>query len=133
MFDEDNLLVGILVRGDQDYDFAGGCVVVNELPETGGRQGGEAITYAFRAVEDLCADGYPSERLCNIEVECGDDVCSLGESFETCPEDCDEPEPEPDVPDAIGDAMRRGTTLETDATAVAEPMIWTATTRARTS
>lgn len=99
VFDEDNRVVGILVAGEQDYEFAGGCQRVAELPESGGPQGGEQVTYAILAVNELCEDGFPSERLCNIAVECGDGICSVGESFDTCPEDCDEPEPAPEVPD----------------------------------
>ena len=99
VFDEDNRVVGILVAGEQDYEFRGGCQRVAELPEEGGPQGGEQITYAILAVNELCEDGFPSERLCNIEVVCGDGICNGGETFDTCPEDCDEPAPGPEVPD----------------------------------
>ena len=90
VFDEDLNVVGILVAGEQDYVRDGSCTRVATLPESGGGMGGEQITYAILAVADLCASGYPSERLCGIAGECGDGVCSLGEDFQTCPEDCEE-------------------------------------------
>ena len=90
VFDADLNVVGILVAGEQDYVQDGGCNRVATLPEGGGGMGGEQITYAILAVADLCESGYPSERLCGITGECGDGVCSLGEDFQTCPEDCEE-------------------------------------------
>ncbi|MFT6395656.1 MAG: V8-like Glu-specific endopeptidase [Bradymonadia bacterium] len=90
VFDADLNVVGILVAGEQDYEYSSGCARVALLPESGGGMGGEQITYAILAVADLCSDGYPSERLCGIESECGDGICSLGEDFQTCPADCEE-------------------------------------------
>jgi MYXO-CTERM domain-containing protein len=78
-------LVGILVRGDTDYVFddADGCYRVNRCAENG--CGGESISYAFRAIDALCATGFQSP-LC----PCGDGQCdaSLGETTATCPADC---------------------------------------------
>ncbi len=87
VFNDDNEVVGILVRGDQDYAWNGNCRVVNTLPTTG--VGGEGISYAMNAISDLCDQGYPSERLCNIEAECGDGTCSSGEDIDSCPDDCE--------------------------------------------
>jgi Trypsin-like peptidase domain len=78
-------LIGILVRGAPDYvDDPAGCLRVNRCPNTG--CSGEDSTYAFRAVEALCATGAPAPGLC----PCGDGVCDAegGESTATCPFDC---------------------------------------------
>ncbi|MFT4705877.1 MAG: hypothetical protein ACI81R_003592 [Bradymonadia bacterium] len=91
VFNDQFEVVGILVAGETDYEFSGGCTRVVELSETGGSQGGEQVTYAILAVDELCADGYPSGRLCDIEAFCGDGICSGGETSNDCPEDCGEP------------------------------------------
>lgn len=79
------LLEGILVRGETDYvyDYQAGCYRANVCPMNG--CSGEDSTYAFRAIEALCASA-PTARLC--PPVCGDGRCSLGESFDTCPADC---------------------------------------------
>ncbi len=64
VFNADREVVGILVRGAEDYTFRNGCFVVNELPEAGPTPFGEEISYAFNAVEALCALDWPSDRLC---------------------------------------------------------------------
>lgn len=62
IFDDDGVLVGVLVTGQVDYaiDDARQCVGVNVLPET---PGGESATYAFRAVDALC-EAHPSSAAC---------------------------------------------------------------------
>jgi len=78
-------LVGILVRGEQDYvNDPAGCARVNVCPNDG--CSGEDSTYAFRAIEDLCASGAPASGLC----ACGDGTCDAegGETTATCPLDC---------------------------------------------
>ena len=90
VFDADLNVVGILVAGEQDYVRDGRCTRVATLPDSGGEMGGEVITYAILAIAELCESGYPSERLCGIAPECGDGVCSLGEDFASCPDDCEE-------------------------------------------
>jgi len=79
-------LVGILVRGETDYvnDPENDCARVNVCPNDGCR--GEDSTYAFRAIEALCATGEPAEGLC----ACGDGTCDAdgGETTATCPTDC---------------------------------------------
>ena len=87
VFDENNEVIGILVRGDQDYEWNGNCTVVNTLPTSG--VGGEGISYAMNAINELCEQGYPSERLCDIDAVCGDGICSSGESTDNCEDDCD--------------------------------------------
>lgn len=90
VFDIDYRVVGILVAGETDYVRDGGCTRVATLPEGGGRQGGESVTYAIQALEALCDQGWPSQRLCALDAECGDGICSLGEDAELCPDDCED-------------------------------------------
>jgi V8-like Glu-specific endopeptidase len=92
VFDANYQVVGILVAGETDYENVGGCTRVVVLPEEGGRQGGEQVTYAYLAVSELCDEGYPSARLCNVEPLCGDGLCNGDETFEDCPGDCEAPE-----------------------------------------
>jgi MYXO-CTERM domain-containing protein len=79
-------LVGILVRGEVDYVFdpEAECDRVNVCPNDG--CSGEDSTYAFRALEALCASGEAAPGLC----PCGDGTCDAegGESTATCPSDC---------------------------------------------
>lgn len=79
-------LVGILVRGDEDYipDEEAECDRVNVCPNNGCR--GESSTYAFRAIEALCESGEAAPGIC----PCGDGACDAegGESTATCPFDC---------------------------------------------
>jgi hypothetical protein len=79
-------LVGVLVRGEQDYvaDPVADCLRVNVCRN--GACSGEDSTYAFRAIEALCASGAPARGLC----PCGDGTCDAagGESTATCPLDC---------------------------------------------
>ena len=65
VFSPEGEVVGVLVRGEQDYRERGECSAVNVLDEARTvEQGAEDITYVARAVERLCAKGHPSERLC---------------------------------------------------------------------
>ena len=86
VFDINRKVVGILVNGDTDYNYRGGCATVNVLSETG--VSGEGITYAFNAVQDLCGTGYASARLCGTSSICGDGFCSPDENEATCASDC---------------------------------------------
>lgn len=86
VFDDEGRVIGILVRGQNDYYQDGRCVRATTYPDDDSR-GAESISYAINAVEDLCAMGYPSERLCNVEPVCGDGICSPGEA-DSCPDDC---------------------------------------------
>ena len=86
VFDINRKVVGILVNGDTDYNYRGGCATVNVLPETG--VSGEGITYAFNAVQDLCGTGYASARLCGTSSICGDGFCSPDETAAGCATDC---------------------------------------------
>jgi hypothetical protein len=79
-------LVGALVRGDQDYIDAGGCFVVNALPERPDT-GGESVAYVRHALDALCAS-WPSTRLCGAASRCGDGFCAGGETSASCPSDC---------------------------------------------
>jgi len=87
VFNSDGEVVGILVRGQEDYSYRSGCGRAVTYPEDGGRFGAEGISYALPAIDALCAGGYPSVRLCDVEPVCGDGVCSPGEPT-SCPADC---------------------------------------------
>jgi len=84
-------LVGVLARGTADFVDEGQCRSLRRIGDASPSPG-EAATYAARAIEALCRDGWPSERLCGIRPSCGDGVCSLGatlpETPETCSRDC---------------------------------------------
>jgi V8-like Glu-specific endopeptidase len=91
VFDGAGNLVGILVRGEDDYTMREGCLVVNVLPNDGSA-GYEEATYAVRALEDLCQRGYPSTRLCGAASQtCGDGLCAVPETWQGCPRDCPQP------------------------------------------
>jgi V8-like Glu-specific endopeptidase len=81
-------VVGILVNGQNDYTYRGGCARPQEYPETGSPNGAEGITYAERAIIELCEGGWQSTRLCGTSSVCGDGICSPGEEA-GCAEDCE--------------------------------------------
>lgn len=93
--DAEYMLVGVLVRGGRDYIERAGCQVVNrldaavegELPD--GDLGHEEGTYAQRAIEGVCGQGFASQRLCAIETRCGDGYCTGDETRTSCAIDCD--------------------------------------------
>jgi MYXO-CTERM domain-containing protein len=88
-------LVGIMARGDTDYVLDGTCVRPNVCPDEGCT--GEDVTYAFRAIADLCGDGTCQDFFgeatttclldCGPEV-CGDGACNGSESAVNCTDDC---------------------------------------------
>jgi Trypsin-like peptidase domain len=88
-------LVGVLVRGGKDYVERAGCHVVNhvdaavegDLPD--GDLGHEEATYAQRAIDGICEQGFASQRLCEIETRCGDGFCTGNETRASCAVDCD--------------------------------------------
>lgn len=86
-------LAGVLVRGGRDYVTSpAGCAVpkVVKLSDPGGTGAvaGEEATYVGRAIEGLCATGWPSPRLCGVSPRCGDGFCSSGETRQSCSADC---------------------------------------------
>lgn len=92
VFDADGNVVGILVRSmasDYAWDSRGQCTVVDrEVDES---LATEMVTYAFKALDDLCGEqGYPSARLCGGTPSCGDGFCTSGETL-SCPGDCPQP------------------------------------------
>jgi hypothetical protein len=96
VFDDSARLVGILVRGSQDYVDRGNCQVVNRLPEDGS-QGAESCSYVARALAELCAGAAPNARICGGGLDggvprCGDGVCTVPETPQTCPQDCPAPQ-----------------------------------------
>jgi hypothetical protein len=93
VLDENYELAGVLVRGGNDYEDTGhGCAVANVVSSDAGMPEWrwEQATYAAAAINALCAEGYPSQLLCDLAPSCGDGVCSLDPVDENCPEDCEE-------------------------------------------
>ena len=108
VFDRNERLVGILVRGAPDYvdDPDAECLRANRCRDDG--CAGEESTYAFRAIDALCESGAPAEGLCpcgngacdaqrgedtvtcaiDCGSECGDGACNGDESPNDCIEDC---------------------------------------------
>ena len=134
--DTSKQLVGILVRGEVDYVFdpQAGCDRVNVCPNDG--CSGEDSTYAFRALEALCASGEAAPGLCpcgdgtcdaaggettatcpaDCGTECGDGVCNGDETTESCIEDCP-PEPTCELPIEV--VLQATQTLTGDTTGAA--------------
>lgn len=116
--DREGALVGILVRGGNDYVTKDGedCEVVNRLPRAlagtlpSGDLAHEEATYAARAVEGLCGHNFPSPTLCTRAGSCGDDFCSASETRASCPRDCD--------PCKSGDCGARGDVRSTAGSSV---------------
>lgn len=78
-------LVGILVSGETDYTDDGSCNRVAYCGENECR--GEYITYAHRAVAELCQT-VADPTLCGTSGSCGDGFCSSDESPSSCASDC---------------------------------------------
>lgn len=94
IFDVSNKLVGVLVRGGQDYELRAGTdcmvpkVVQFDADASLDSLSGEEATYIGRVAEALCAKGWPSRRLCGREPLCGDGFCTSNESRASCASDC---------------------------------------------
>ncbi|MBK8172091.1 MAG: trypsin-like peptidase domain-containing protein [Sandaracinaceae bacterium] len=120
VFDDSHEVVGILVRGGEDYQSVGSCNVVNVVSED--TPVAESVSYVARPIAALCDMGWPSPRLCATattcgdgyctgdetatscaadcdENRCGDEVCSVGEDATSCPDDCSGPDPQVVPPD----------------------------------
>jgi V8-like Glu-specific endopeptidase len=63
VFDSQYRVVGLESAGSADFVQWGSCEVSNQLPDNGS-QGSESVSYAFTALEALCASATPSARLC---------------------------------------------------------------------
>lgn len=85
-----NALVGVFAHGTADFVDEGACRAERVILQTS--DSGESATYVSRAIDALCAEGWPSERLCGHAPSCGDGVCSVGaptgETNASCPDDC---------------------------------------------
>ncbi len=89
VFDREGALVGVLVRGGKDYVTSdAGCSVAERVPAEKDGSPWEQATYATRAIEALCATGWPSVALCGVEPSCGDGFCTMDEVAGSCPVDC---------------------------------------------
>lgn len=75
-------LVGILVRGAQDYVLDGDCYRPNVCGQDECR--GEDVIYAFHATQAMCER--TTSDLCSSG--CGDGTCSSDETPSSCPADC---------------------------------------------
>ncbi len=82
-------LVGVLVRGGDDYEKAEGreCNVAIQVSGSMGAPW-EQATYVKRAIDAMCRGSWPSKRLCDIEPSCGDDFCTMDEVSGSCALDC---------------------------------------------
>ena len=93
VYDSTGRVVGILVRGAQDYrlDSARGCYVVNTVAEPSQGSNAEGVNYAANAVIALCATNPTAGgNLCRtLQRVCGNGICETGETAADCPEDCD--------------------------------------------
>jgi hypothetical protein len=95
VFDVNGALVGVLVRGGEDYtDRSDGMcrepkVVTWPLDAGPPRTIGEEATYVQRALDGLCSEvRWPSQRLCNVPASCGDGICNAAETQVSCAVDC---------------------------------------------
>lgn len=93
-FDDTGTMIGFVQRIQTpsfETDGVAGCDRVNFEPmsgPTGGRT--TELTYVHRAIEGLCATGYPSV-LCGRTPMCGDGTCSGAEDSDSCSADCTAP------------------------------------------
>lgn len=84
IFNQQGELVGILVRGESDYNMRGNCFAVNVLPEGGTSGMNEEATYGIRAIDGLCNQAtWPSTRLC-VGPQ-GDGWCDTCQNGNDCP------------------------------------------------
>lgn len=86
VFTEDGTLIGILVagRGDFTFDSENKCNRLTVIPNTNAF---EENSYGFRAIDSLCNSTARNEyALC--AGRCGNELCEVGETNETCAEDC---------------------------------------------
>ncbi len=89
LFDPQGGLVGVLVRGGEDYITSdAGCNVAKRIAADKDGSPWEQATYATSAIEALCDSGWPSDALCGVEPECGDGFCTIDEVGGMCPSDC---------------------------------------------
>jgi len=89
IYDMRGELVGVLVRGGDDYEKAEGRQC-NVAIQVSGSQGApwEQATYVKRAIDAMCMSGWPSKRLCDVEPSCGDGFCTMDEVGGSCAADC---------------------------------------------
>lgn len=73
-------LLGILVRGAQDYVQDGECIRPNVCTDEGCR--GEDVIYSFHAIQDVCQETNA------VFCSCGDGVCGPSETASSCAQDC---------------------------------------------
>lgn len=89
LFDEQGGLVGVLVRGGEDYVMSDqGCNIAKRIEDGVDGSPWEQATYAVSAIDALCASGWPSETLCGVKPSCGDGFCTMNEVGGSCIEDC---------------------------------------------
>jgi hypothetical protein len=95
LFDVNGALIGVLVRGGEDYTDRSDAmckvpkVVTWPMDAGAPRSIGEEATYVQRALDGLCSEvQWPSERLCNKPASCGDGICNDHETQLSCPSDC---------------------------------------------
>jgi hypothetical protein len=86
LFDAGLGLIGYQVRGARDWVDDGACVRTADAVEPT-----EEHQLVHIAIDALCDSGWPSAALCEAVPSCGDNVCSAGETDDSCGEDCPTP------------------------------------------
>lgn len=84
VMDRFHRMVGVLVRGQTDFDDSCGC----RRSRVASEGGEEVMTFAV-ALEGLCGTDWPTS-LCNRAAACGDGRCTGEETAVSCPNDCAE-------------------------------------------
>jgi V8-like Glu-specific endopeptidase len=100
VIDSTGSILGVFVRGNDDYGYDAGCGQTVRLPnpEPGVDAGLiEEATYAYVATQDLCRRFYPSRALCGVEPACGDGFCTGDETALSCNADCGQVGVEPPI------------------------------------
>lgn len=86
IFNDAGEVLGLIVRGGKDYALDGPCA---EVVRASG--GFEDVQVSEGLLTQICARGWPSQRLCGSSPRCGDGACTFAESAESCPDDCTAP------------------------------------------
>jgi hypothetical protein len=81
LYDEQWRWLGLAAKGGRDWSWDDGCARPARA-ETAG----EMHQHALNVVSAVCAQGWPSSRLCGSAARCGDGVCSPSE--DACAADC---------------------------------------------
>lgn len=91
VFNDAGEVVGVLVRGEGDYEYSQGCGRVRVLPENPAPGIEEECTYVARAIEGLCGvtssivcEGSGVCQACRTDMDCGGLTCDDGACVPSC-------------------------------------------------